>query len=107
MYASLVEWLQFPFFLHRALSKDIAGDWSYAEPVEILGYRVDATEEIIDENNQTYRSSQRVYVDANVQAKVSDMISFPEEPDKKYSIKKVSAFFDGNERSKSISVLYL
>lgn len=107
MYASLVEWLKFPFLLHCAGGKDIVGDIEYEEPVEILGYRVDATEEFIDANNQTYLSRQHVYVDADVKAKVGDMISFPEDPENKYSIRKVGAYYDGNEGSKSISILYL
>ena len=107
MYDALLEWMQFDVSLHAYMSKDLAGDATYAEPVTYKAYRVDTTETIQDINNQTYLSSQRVYLEATVAVTYRDMLSFPEAPDKKYAIHKIGAFYDGAERSKSIQVIYL
>ena len=107
MYESLIEWLRFPFLLHRVGKRDIAGDGEVATPIEINGYRVDAVTEIVDENNQSYLSRQYVYANADVVASVGDMISFPEAPDKQYTIRKIDAYYDGNTGAKSISIFYL
>lgn len=107
MYESLIEWLKFPCLLHTFISKDIAGDATYAEPKIIESYRVDTLVELKDENNKTYLSQQQVYLRENEHITLNDMLSFPEAPDKKYAIRKISAYFDGNLADKSIIIAYL
>lgn len=107
MYESLVEWLQFPVLLYTYLSKDLAGDATYAAATTILGYRVDKTETLVDANNNTIISAQQVYVRDTEVIGMKDMLAFPEAPTVKYAIKKIGAYYDGNEAAKSVSIIYL
>lgn len=107
MYESLQEWVRFPILHIPFLKRDAAGDETYGKPEEVFCYRVDAVKEIRDKYNDTYYSSQQLYLQPNVRCNIKDLIAFPEAPDEHYEIHKIGAYYDGNEGCKSITVLYL
>lgn len=108
MFESLKQWCRFPFLLYHHDGSDKAGDAKW-KVEEAKGYRVDDVVQLVDENNNSFMSQSRVYVDAdlNITATTDDMLAFPEEPTKRYKIRKVGAFFDGNTGEKSVSIFYL
>ena len=106
MFESLAEWCCFPCTLHRAGKANMAGDKTYT-PIAMQCYRVDAVEQLVDANNNAFLSAQHIYLDSSTAITMSDMISFPEDIEHRYAIKKIGAYYDGNAMVKSIQVIYL
>lgn len=107
MYESLLEWIRFPFLLIPYKGKDLAGDEQYGKAINAKCYRVDDIKEIRDVHNDSYWSSQQLYCQEGLKVSIKDMVAFPEDPDTKYEIRKIGAYYDGNTGGKSITVLYL
>lgn len=105
MFDSLKAWCRFPVFLHKYIGTDITGDVTYAEPVEVLGYRVDEMRNITDKYGKQYVSQATVYFQPTVDVTEADCLSFDTGP--KYEIRKLGGYFDGNTGALSIKVAYL
>lgn len=109
MYASLKEWVRFPFTFRRIQGRTASGDKKYSEPTEALCYRVDETEVITDKRGDEYVSRSRLYVDATTEISVDDFVTLTTLGENiiDKEVRKIGAFYDGNEGEKSISVVYL
>ena len=109
MYESLVEWIRFPFSYRRIEGKTAAGDKKFSEVINSLCYRVDSTEVITDKHGEQYVSRSQLYVKGDVLITVDDLVTLEMLGEKfvDKEIHKISGFFDGNEGSQSIQVVYL
>lgn len=106
MYSSLKSWCVFPCTLHHNVGATKAGDAQYTQE-EIKCYRVDAVTQLVDNNDNSFLSSQHLYVDADINVTTYDMVSFPEKPELLLKVRKIGAYYDGNEATKSLSIIYL
>lgn len=109
MYESLVEWVRFPFTYRRIEGKTAAGDKKFSEAIESLCYRVDAVEVITDKYGEEYVSRSQLYVPGDLEITVDDLVTLEMLGEKLIDkeIRKISGFFDGNEGSQSVQVVYL
>lgn len=106
MYSSLKAWCVFPCILYHHDGANKAGDAQY-KVEEIKCYRVDDVKQLVDNNNNSFLSTQHIYVDANISIGMHDMIAFPENPNLKLKVRKIGAYYDGNAASKDITIIYL
>lgn len=105
MFESLRLWCKFPVLIHRYTGTNLAGDASYAEPVEAKCYRVDEMRSITDKFGTQYTSYATVYLPPEYEITEEDCISFCDEP--RREIRKLGGYFDGNTGALSIRVVYL
>lgn len=105
MYESLLEWCRFPVNVHTRIGTFAGGDPKYDEPYPYNGYRVDQVTNIVDKDGEHYVSMTQVYFPPAVPVTVEDVLSFEEEIT--YEIRKIGGFYDGNDGTLSILVVYL
>lgn len=105
MYETLQEWCVFPFTLLHKTGQALNGDVTYAPPVSYNGFRVDTVEKITDKYGKEYASKSQLYIPGDLPVCDVDMLIV--DGTKKQEIHKIGVFYDGNEQSKSIQVIYL
>lgn len=106
MFESLIPWCKFPVNIHHLEKKLASGDKEYADPVTVNGYRVDDMKVITDKFGQTYTSYSRVYFQPQVDIRIDDCLSFPDDVPLR-EVRRLSSYFDGNTGARSIWVVYL
>lgn len=106
MFETLLEFIRFPCVVHVAGAQDAYGDITYT-PRNLLVYRVMETVQTIDEQTgEEIVSHEQVYT-TDEKIGVNDLLSFPEEPNRKYRIRRRKRYFDGTGAGGDIWVLQL
>lgn len=106
MYESLKAWCKQEITVHRAGSLLPSGERGEGTSFTLKGLLVDDSKQIVDKNGQMALCRSYVYVIPSTKVEETDKISLPGET-KKYEIRKLGGYYDGNTGDLSVQVIYL
>lgn len=106
MYESLKAWCKQEVTLYREGVLLPSGEHDVGTTFTVKGLLVDDSKQIVDKNGQLIVCKSYVYIIPTTKVEETDLVILPGDTNR-YTIRKLSGYYDGNTGDLSIQVIYL